>query len=805
MKPTRVARISLSLGVTIGLILSRQIPGSAQEAPNTETDSLPELAISHEQSADLQSAAGLQELEKLSRVWPEFEASAQAAAASRFLGPRSSQPLAISRGGSLLAVVNPDNNSVSFFDIRDDKNRRLATIQVGKEPNGVAFSPDTRYAYVANTVSGTVTAIRLTGGYNTPAIQHIKVGTEPYSLVMSPNGTKLYVANARSNNVSVINPATNKVVKTISGVGFEPRGLAMTNDGDGSDDDETVYVTNFLAAPVAGKLDGADDAKEGIVAVIPTWTDTVSAKVKLRPLADTGFKATGDALAKIPPGDPADPANFKFKTGAYTNQLNNIVVKGQYAVVPTTGASPNGPVRFDVNTQSLLSVINVLTNQDAGKTINMHKAVADQTNPAKTFITQPWAIAFEQGGWEGYVVSAASNLVVKVAMDAHTGRVWVLKDPTDSSRVKQIKVGKNPRGIVINHNDTRAYVMNYISRDVSVLALNGGPERVIATMKSADLPWPGTLAFKVHAGKELYNTSIGEFDPATPHGPPIVGRMSNKGWGSCSACHPNALSDNVVWIFPAGPRRTIPQHADFDLGQAARTHMRALNWSANRDEQPDFELNIRAVSGGLGLIVLDDGVTPDPNVNDFLPLANKGRKQLKIRGVGGWDALEAYIQFGVRSPISPYSKKDPDVISGEWLFKAANCQKCHGGASWTSSRVRYNPPPDPAQIVAGQLVEELTQVGTFDPAAKNEIRQNAAPPLGADGFVPPSILSIHAFPGPFLHNGAAATLGNVLNNVKHRSAGTHGSDTLLNPNDRIKVVKFLLSIDTGTKPIPITH
>ena len=78
-----------------------------------------------------------------------------------------------------------------------------------------------------------------------------------------------------------------------------------------------------------------------------------------------------------------------------------------------------------------------------------------------------------------------------------------------------------------------------------------------------------------------------------------------------------AYRDNVVWIFPAGPRRTIPQHADFDPGDPTRTMMRPLNWSANRDEQEDFELNIRGVSGGQGLIVLADGVTPDPNVNDF--------------------------------------------------------------------------------------------------------------------------------------------------------------------------------------------
>jgi YVTN family beta-propeller protein len=754
MKKSATARIAIILSVSTGLVLLRETPGSAQGP------------------------------------------------APRFVGPLSSQPLALTSDDSFLMVANPDNDTVSFFDVREDRNRRLAQVPVQSEPNGVAFAPDGRTAYVANTVSGSVTVIHLNlaNGVIERPTEHIKVGTEPYSLLMSPNGTKLYVANSRSNDVTVIDTATNYVDKTITGVGIEPRGLAMTNDGDESDDDETLYVTNFLALPVPGKLDGADDSKQGIVAMIPTATHTVSKLITLSPLADTGFKATGDALARIAPGDVGDPANFKFPTGAYPNQLNNIAIKGNYAFIPSTGASPNGPVRFDVNTHSLLSSIHLGFNEDAGRTINMHKAVGNQTNPSRLFITQPWAMAFKHSGLDAYVVSAASNIVVKVATDASTGAATVQSDPADPTRVQQIRVGKNPRGIVVNSADERAYVMNYVSRDVSVISLQG-PESVIATMQSATLPTPGTQEDKVHVGKELYNTSVGVFDPPTPFSAPVVGRMSKNGWGACSACHPNGLTDNVVWIFPAGPRRTIPQHADFDLGDPDRKNMRLLNWSANRDEQEDFENNIRAVSGGRGLIVLADGVTQDSNVNDFTPLANGGRNQLKVRGTNAWDGLKAYIQFGIRAPISPAWKSDPDVIAGEALFKAANCQQCHGGAQWTTSQVRFNPPPDPSQVVAGQIAAELRNVGTFDPAAFNEIRQNAASPLGAAGFVPPSLLSIHAFPQTFLHNGAVGSLGEVLDNVNHRSSGTAGVDTLSNVADRAKLVKFLLSIDTATSPI----
>jgi uncharacterized protein (TIGR03437 family) len=720
----------------------------------------------------------------------------------RFDGPTSSQPLALSADDALLLVANPDNNSVSLFDLKNG-NTKLAEIPVGREPSSVALSPDGTRAYVSNTVDGTISVLsinRTGGSYYTP-VSTITVGTEPYGIALTPTGSKLYVANARSNTVSVIDTAALRVTTTISNVGPEPRGIAITNAGTGADTVETVFVTQFLSLPIAGKVDGADDAKAGHVTVISAATDTVTGDIVINPLADTGIKAAGDALQRIaPPATPA-PADFRFTTGAYPNQLANIAIRGRFAFLPNTGASPNGPVRFNVNTQSLLSVIDVTARRDAGKTINMHAAVDAQTNPAKRFITHPWAMAFKHKADVGYVISAASNIVVKVNVDS-TGAPTVQTDPADATRVLEIPTGKNPRGIVVNTADTTAYVMNYVSRDVSVIDLSGSVERVTATLRSANLPTAGSTEDIAHVGKELYYTSVGEFDPATPGGAAITGRMSNNGWGSCGSCHPFGLSDNVVWIFPSGPKRTLPQHTDFDPSDTTRRTIRALNWSGERDEEADFELNIRAVSGGLGVIVGADGVTQEPNVANFTPLASKGRNQLKVRGVPAWDAIEAYIANGIRAPISPLrGSTDPDIAAGRQAFTQANCQSCHGGAQWTAARVRYNPPPDASLISNTQLIAELRNVGTFNAQAFNEVRQNGAPPLGADGFVPPSLLSLFAFPQTFFHNGSAASLTAVLQNVAHRTAGTPGSDTLTDAAKRAQLEKFILSIDTSTAPV----
>lgn len=724
--------------------------------------------------------------------------------ATRFAGATKSGPLALNADDTLLAVVNPDVNTVTLFDVGADRNLPLGEFPVGVEPNGVAVTPDGKFVYVANTVDGTVSvlAVDVTQQPVAQVVATLDVGTEPYGVAITPNGQKVYVTNARSNSISVIDVATNTVVKEITNVGpsvgAEPRGMAITNNNNEVDTDETLYVTHFYSFANQGKLDGEDDSKTGLVTKVSTETDSVTGQIILTNMPDTGFKATGDAIQRIEPGQ--DP---QFVTGAYPNQMQALSIKNGFLYLPNVGASPNGPVRFNVNTQALVHILNTATNQDTGQTINLHRFVASQPEGTrKLFLAVPWAIAFKTNENVGYVVSAASNVLVRIEVDPATGAATVSNNPLDGA-VLEVPVGRNPRGIVINNTDTRAYVMNYISRDVTVLDITRFPEQTIATLRASALPAAGSEEELVLVGKELYNSSVGEFASS-------IGNMSSEGWQSCSACHPFGLSDNVVWIFAAGPRRTISQHTDFAGGV-----QRALNWSGIFDEQQDFELNIRGVSGGAGLLLNADGSALEDGANigglvigdpPTLAVPNSLRGQLQVRTPSGglvnaWDAIVAYIRT-IRAPISPLAgSDDPEIAEGRQIFINNNCQVCHGGAKWSSSAI--TPPiTDPALIAGGQIIGQLTNVGTFNPADSNEVRANAKPPLGQDGFVPPSLISVFFSP-PYFHNGSAASLDEVLGDrfLQHRSAGTGGIDGLSNPEDRRKLVKFLLSIDASTEPV----
>jgi len=705
----------------------------------------------------------------------------------------SSSPIAISEDDSLLVVVNNLDDSVSIINVAGDANTKVAEIEVGDEPRTVAISADKQRAYVTNQGSATLSVIDLTTNQKT---QDIPVGVEPYGVALTPDGARAYVANSASNTISIIDTASNTVVGTINIPGVQPRGVAITNNNEGQGQ-QFVYVTQFLSQPTASGDPGLDQGSEGKVFVLSTTDDAQIQGVITLAAHATGFAANRTAF-----GGTETEGTF-----AYPNQLQAIVLKNGRGYLPNVAASPEGPVRFNVDTQAFLSVFDVAAKSElSGGTINLHEAVKNQTFTPKLFVANPWAIAFKHGSNDGYVASAASDVLVKVTIDDN-GVPNVVTTPAegDTTQVALIDVGKNPRGVVVNNADTRAYVMNYISKDVSVIDLTASPEAEIARIQSADLPAAGSDGEKFLLGNQLFNSSRGEFDEG------VAERMSNEGWQACSSCHPDGLTDGVVWAFASGPRKSVPLNGTFSPNNPTGDQ-RVLNYSAVFDELEDFELNIRGVSGGKGLIVANGGTDQDPNVKAFDP-PNAGRTQLHVNGIPAWDAIVAWTQSRIPSPVSPYRGVDPNseigqqITLGRELFIEANCQVCHGGAKWSTSQVDYarvspfpetlTPGVDPEPPL-GQLGRFLHQVGTFDPANPIERTANNQQALGSLGFNPPSLLSIYAFP-PYLHNGACATLECVLENEAHRNAG--GSDVLGDPASRAALVQFLISIDTQTEPV----
>jgi YVTN family beta-propeller protein len=769
----------------------------------------------------------------------------------------NSSPIAITRDDKFVWSVNPDNDTVSVFRVAKDENEKVAEIPVGDEPWCVAITPpekdrddkrksrhddddgDDVKVYVTNMVSGTVSVIDTK---KKKVVDEIKVGTEPFGCALTPDGKRLYVANQSSETVSVIDTKRGRVIKTIEDVGTKPHGLAITADG------KKVYVTQLLSErPAPGETrpltqtEGADNGRVGRVTVIDAHSNHVINTVILNPLPDTGFRSDGNTLAREPITTPPAPPVFDNITGAFPNLLEAIVVRGNIAYVPGTCSSPNGPFRFNVNVQSCLSTIDTTLDVEAfapNATLNMNFGVQFEPVGVRLFNTNPFAVAFKRSAPEGFVALAATDRLLRVTLDSQ-GKPTInppdgmgglgniirieLKDPNEIVQPDPEYTigGKNPRGVVLNSKDTRAYVMDFGSRDIAVVDVSGNDPalyKTIARIQSADLPAAGSEAAIVQRGKVLFNSAIGP-EGAADNSKRPAGRMSDFGWGSCYSCHVNGLTDSVTWMFADGPRQAISMESTFNPAQVVlqggaplipESHQRALNWSAVRDSVQDFTRNIRAVSGGGGLIRVDGAGNPVPEgvaglaqLPDLLPTDNS-------RLNADLDAIAAYLALGVRAPISPVKDDRPGVEQGRHLFAAAGCQNCHGGPTWTGSILDFTPPPAASEVVDAQLVRFLCRVGTFDPGlfadgVSNEIRANNVMNVQARGILGiniPSLISVFAS-APYLHSGAAPTLDAVLENVTHRSAGNNGVDTLANPADRALVVRFLKSIDRDTDPFPL--
>src|SRR5262245_59291475 len=279
-----------------------------------------------------------------------------------------SSSIALSVSGNYLVAANPDTNTISVF--QPTSLARIGEITVGTAPESVAVHEGISIptAYVANSLSGSVSVVTLPSG---PVRQTIPVGKGPMGVALSPNGSRLYVANSADNSLSVLDTNGYASIATVdlSAHGNSPRAIAVTDDGDADDADETVLVAMFFARLRPGKTsveEGQDDQREGHLIAISAATNQVIDHVSLAPMAVTGFNGNGQlAPATIGTTSPSvasvNPQTFTTPTAAFPNQLASIAINpvSGLGYVVSTGASPNGPLRFNQMVQGLVSVFDV--------------------------------------------------------------------------------------------------------------------------------------------------------------------------------------------------------------------------------------------------------------------------------------------------------------------------------------------------------------------------------------------------------------------------------------------------------------
>ena len=164
----------------------------------------------------------------------------------------SPKGLAINTTIPLLAVANSTGSQVTLIDpVGLEVLRKL---EVGPEPEDVAFSRDGKTLFVSLPTSKQVVAVSVDSGK--PAGEPITLDRKPLRMVMSPDGTRLYVAlYDESGGVAVVNTTTLRVEATIP-VGRYPTGIGLSGDGHrlltaGYDDGTVTVVDTGSLQPIA--------------------------------------------------------------------------------------------------------------------------------------------------------------------------------------------------------------------------------------------------------------------------------------------------------------------------------------------------------------------------------------------------------------------------------------------------------------------------------------------------------------------------------------------------------------------------
>jgi len=762
-----------------------------------------------------------------------------------------SSTIALAEDGSRVAMVNPDDGTLSIFQTSD--HARTAKIATGKHPSSVALTADGTAAFVANRADGTVVRVAGIDGGAPRVDATVEVGAEPVAVALSPTGKRLFVAEFADSRVSVIDTTTMQIVESVRV--DRPRALLVTNNGDPSEEDERLVVTEFYGTPVAGK-EAKDDGRIGKVRVYPLTDLAQGKEITLAP-TNSGFPRGGD---------PANPA-----VTTAPNQLAAVATAQGRLYITSVSASPEGPPRFDNNVFPVVYVADLAAGAEvtgAGGTTNLARAIYD-ANPSPSpanprFLPGELAdIDFVRGSNVGYVIGRAGDVMVRVTFGDTVAVGSTQNTQIDLAGSDALGKCQNPIGLVVDGERQRAYVNCWITRRLAVIDL--GAQAMVQTVESAPPP-ANAVEASIQRGKRFYFTGRGRWSAAVGNG-----AKGGEGWSSCGSCHPDGLSDNITWVFGAGPRQTTSQDGSFSHGPGAQKQ-RVFNWTGIFDEHHDFERNTRDVSGGLGAITTAATAADCNQLDKETPVSLAGigglAKPLKelqddpsaaVCGHQDWDDIDNFVK--TIAPVAATRLATASAIErGRQVFVDGGCAKCHGGAGWTVSRRMFTPaaatntslastsfarptffpahwqydnngqprtqisaqpaiatadatgPAEPAPIAIAQVACVLRNVGTFgllgDDAGTTalEVRPPNLRAEGRAGYNVPSLYGL-ALGAPYLHHGQAPTLEDLFVDPRwtfHTNAGNANFSVVLDqPGKLDDLIAFLRSIDATTPEIAV--
>ncbi|MDP1879506.1 MAG: YncE family protein [Parachlamydiaceae bacterium] len=339
----------------------------------------------------------------------------------------------------------------------DHSNTVVATIATGVNPGGIAITPNSRTAYIANVNNydiineHTVSVIDLKTNLVEKTIRHPSFN-EVYTITLNKQSTKAYATNSNSSTVSIINTKTNLVSGVIQG--FDgPSGMVINHDKN------IGYVNNY------GGPDGVGSGNGNTVSIVDLNINAIvgtilvdQAPVALAISPDNKFVY----VINYVDGNPGNGTLNIIQT-----DINQVIgtIKGFFGPF-AIAITPNGKYAYITNFGS--------NNFDPiGTTVSVVNLKKHEIKTTISLALQPSGVAISKNGRLAYVTNYNTLYRHKnfTELTPGEGTVEIIDIASNTIIAPTIVVGNSPARITISHNGKFAYVSNFSANTVDVIAL----------------------------------------------------------------------------------------------------------------------------------------------------------------------------------------------------------------------------------------------------------------------------------------------------------------------------------------------
>jgi len=369
--------------------------------------------------------------------------------------PIQSSQMALNESLSLLAIVNPDNNSVTLVNTSD--NSIKAEIAVCADPVSVTKVNDE--FWIACRDADQINVIAAITASVTQSIS-LTYGAKPIAILAGPSEGTVYVAETGSGNVTAIDSA-DYTISTSNFVGETPRALAMNSDG------SALYVSRFISGQSNGQ----------VWQLNPTSLETTSNIEVLMDTTSLDTSSSGRGVPNYLAGLAIHPSN---NTATVVGKKDNVL----------RGTSRDGnPLTFETSVRSLVAQLNLET-----ATETFAKRV-DIDNHA-----QPSAAVYDQYGSYLFMAMQGNNRII--VLNANNGQ-----------EVARLDVGFAPQSLLLDKTNNLLYVKNFMSRSVSVIDVTQLVEQGqvdMSILATIDTVANETLSSEVLLGKQVFYNAADE-------------------------------------------------------------------------------------------------------------------------------------------------------------------------------------------------------------------------------------------------------------------------------------------------------